>query len=250
MLKISAVIPTCDRKIEFLLDAVKSVDCQSYKCWEIIVVDNGLNKVPDEILPHHVKIYSLPPRVGASRARNFGAAMASGTILAFLDDDDWWDVNFVKHAILMLEEKNVGCVYGRKDISYNGEQRHYKVPTTETLTVPVLLRSNPGTGGQNLLVRKDLFWRVGGFAEELPVSNDKAFALDVLLSGERIAAASTAVAILRSHDEERLRQRRLSRLRFVWRYRKLYGVSGALVTTARILVAFATERLSLIVKKK
>ena len=82
---ISVIIPTCDRPLAFLHEAIVSVLEQSHTPHEVIVVDNGINVVDLAELPEGVTVYRLPPRVGASRSRNFGAAMATGTHLAFLD---------------------------------------------------------------------------------------------------------------------------------------------------------------------
>lgn len=232
---ISVIIPTCDRPAEFLHEAVVSVFEQSHLPHEVIVVDNGISDVDPSVLPEGVTVYRLPPRVGASRSRNFGAAMATGTHLAFLDDDDWWDKDFLRETWLVLQTEGTRCVYGRKDIYRDGHVERYKCPSEDTLTIPVLLRRNPGTGGQNLLIEKKLFWQVGGFTEYLRVSNDKSFAIDVLATRERVSIAYKAAAILRPHDGPRLRNEKKHRLRFIWRYRHLYGTVGALRKALRLI---------------
>lgn len=232
---ISAIIPTCDRPLDFLLTAIQSAQTQSLPPHEVIVVDNGIRPVDAASLPPDVRLLRLPPRSGASRSRNFGAAMAQGTHLAFLDDDDWWDVDFLKETAQVLKAEGTRCVYGRKDVFRDGQVQRYKCPTPQTLTIPVLLRRNPGTGGQNLLIEKELFFHVGGFTDTMRVSNDKAFVLDVLLSGAKVSVAPAAAAVLRAHDGPRLRGERIQRLRFVWRYRRLYGPMGTLTQSAKIV---------------
>lgn len=225
---ISVIIPTCDRPTEFLYSAIDSVINQSLAPAEIILVDNGTHNVDSAALCEGVTLYRLKPRVGPSRARNFGAAMAKGSHLAFLDDDDWWDERFLEETWAVLQAEGVHCVYGRKDLFREGRVVRYKCPTPETLTIPVLLRRNPGTGGQNLLIEKALFWRVGGFDERLVTSEDKALALEVLRSGEKIGIATEAATILRLHDGLRARQARHRKLNFIWKYRNLLGIGGVL----------------------
>ena len=227
---ISVIIPTCDRPAEFLREAIESVLAQTLPPSEVIVVDNGTRDADPTALPDGVTLYRLPPRVGPSQARNFGAAMAKGTHLGFIDDDDWWDADFLREAWAVLEAEEVRCVYGRKDRYRDGLIERYKCPSPETLTIPVLLRRNPGTGGQNLLVEKALFWRVGGFDERLRTSEDKAFAIEVLRFGEKICIAPEAIAILRSHDGLRARQARLHKVLFSWKYRKFLGIGGLVAT--------------------
>ena len=216
---ITVIIPTCDRPAEFLREAIDSVLAQTLPPSEVIVVDNGTRDADPAALPDGVTLYRLPPRVGPSRARNFGAAMAKGTHLAFLDDDDWWDADFLREAWLVLQAEGAGGVYGRLDCFQNGKIETFKCPTVETLSIPILLRRNPGTSGQNLLIEKLLFWRVGGFNERLLTSEDKAIAIDCLLNRERISVAPKAIAIIREHNGSRLSKNLLGRLNFIWRYR-------------------------------
>lgn len=239
---ISVIIPTCDRPYEFLREAIESVQSQSLMPTEVIVVDNGINDVECGALPEGVIFYRLPPRVGASRARNFGAAMATGTHLAFLDDDDWWDVDFLLEAWKVLQAEGTRCVYGRKDVYRNGQVERYKCPSAETLTISFLLRKNPGTGGQNLLIEKIFFWQVGGFNEYLRVSNDKAFAIDVLLTGEKVSIAHNAVAVLRPHEGSRLRNEKKHRLKFIWKYRNLYGKPAAVRKAFLVIAGIALDK--------
>ena len=238
---ISVIIPTCDRPATFLHEAIASVLGQSYVPHEVIIVDNGIDDIDISALPQGVIVYRLPPRVGASRSRNFGAAMATGTHLAFLDDDDWWDKDFLRETWSVMQAEGTRCVYGRKDVFRDGRVERYKCPSEETLTIPVLLRRNPGTGGQNLLIEKNFFWRVGGFTEHLRVSNDKAFAIDVLETGEKVSIAYNAAAILRPHDGPRLRNEKKYRLRFIWRYRHLYGTLGALSKALRLIAGIIAD---------
>ncbi|WP_114966646.1 glycosyltransferase family 2 protein [Alkalilacustris brevis] len=220
---ISVIIPTCDRPAEFLRAAIGSALAQSLPPHEVIVVDNGTIDADPAAIPAGVTLHRLPPRVGPSRARNFGAAMASGTHLAFLDDDDWWDKDFLREAWAVLQAEGARCVYGRKDVFRDGRIARYKCPSPETLTIPVLLRRNPGTGGINLLIEKALFWRIGGFDEWLIVGEDISLPLEVLRTGERIAVAPAAAAIVRQHDGGRLTGRFMVRSRRVWKYRRLLG---------------------------
>lgn len=233
---ISVVIPTCDRPAEYLLAAVDSVMAQTLPAGEIIIVDNGSRDAIVKAWPRGVVFYRLPPRIGPSRARNFGAAMAQGTHIAFLDDDDWWDADFLREAWAMLEREGARCVYGRKDRFRNSRVERYKCLTPETLSIEVLLHRNPGVGGQNLLIDKTLFWEVGGMRNDLRISEDKALAIDLLELGHTIVVAPEATAILREHDGDRARHMRVHKLLFVWRYRHLLGFRGLMASACEVFL--------------
>lgn len=236
MIKISTIIPTCDRPAQYLREALESIRTQSFPASEILVVDNGTVSVCASDFPSGVKLFRLPPRVGPSRARNFGAAMAQGTHLAFLDDDDWWDADFLKEATNVLQNEGVRCVYGRKDLYRQGRIEPYKCPSIETLTVPNLLRRNPGTGGQNLLIEKELFWKIGGLKVDLKTSEDKALAIDILQLGHKIGIAPKAAAIFRDHPGARASQNVIGRLKFIFKYHSLASPIIVLSISSSILI--------------
>ena len=92
---ISVIVPTCDRP-GLLLQAIESITLQTYRPIEIIICDNGLVPVNQKALePYDINYYYISPRVGASKARNFGVERSNGRFLAFLDDDDTWDKDFL-----------------------------------------------------------------------------------------------------------------------------------------------------------
>jgi glycosyltransferase involved in cell wall biosynthesis len=219
---ISVIIPTADRPPAYLRQAVDSVLAQTLPPAEILVMDNGARPVDPQVLPEGVRLERLPPLVGPSRARNAGAAMARGSHLAFLDDDDWWDPGFLLEVARVAEAGRHRIVYGRKDKSFDGATiRPGKAPKPADMTLEVMLRRNPCTGGQNLYIEAGLFAQIGGFDERLRYAEDRALALEALLAGERIGCAPDAVAILRQHSGPRLRHHPGRRARFVWKYRRL-----------------------------
>lgn len=233
---ITVIIPTCDRPADFLRQSVLSALHQSLVPSEIIIVDNGRvdADLGDLLENDSITLLRIPPRVGPSRARNAGAAMAKSNYIAFLDDDDWWDVHFLREAMSAMQAENARCVYGRKDIVRNNRVEPYKCPEPATLTIPVLLRRNPGTGGQNLMIEKRLFWYIGGFDESLKTSEDKSIAIEVLLSGNTIAIAPNAAAIMRPHEGVRARQAYSHKLLFIWKYRHLLGQRATIIEVLRI----------------
>jgi glycosyltransferase involved in cell wall biosynthesis len=232
---ISVIIPTCDRP-ELLSEAIASVLSQTLPPREILIIDNGLTPVSEADLPQVVRVYRIAPRAGPSRARNFGAAIARGKHLAFLDDDDWWDRDFLLEARTVMASEKVRCVYGRKMACLEGALTPYKLASPNELTVFTLLRRNPGTGGMNLLIERRLYLSIGGFDDRLSLSEDRALALEVVLSGDRIATAPKAIAVVRHHNGGRLRQRHLRKLSFVWKYRRHYSPIQFSLATGRILL--------------
>ncbi|MBI4470320.1 MAG: glycosyltransferase [Acidobacteria bacterium] len=87
----SVVIPTYNRA-HLLPQALESVFTQSFKDYEIIVVDDGsTDGTLDYIrsLNGDLKVLTQPNR-GPGAARNVGISVAKGDYVAFLDSDDLW----------------------------------------------------------------------------------------------------------------------------------------------------------------
>ena len=92
--KVSVVIPTYNRP-EFLERALASVMAQTFRDFEIIIVQNGRGrssqKIAEKFLERGITVrYFYLPAANAVRARNLGIQQAEGDFVAFLDDDDEW----------------------------------------------------------------------------------------------------------------------------------------------------------------
>lgn len=90
---LSVVIPTRNRA-RMVGEAVESALCQQNGEVEVIVVDDGSTDDTANVLARNfasrIHVLRLPHRRGAGAARNAGVRLASGELLAFLDDDDLW----------------------------------------------------------------------------------------------------------------------------------------------------------------
>ena len=112
---ISVIIPTYNR-FSYLKNAIESVLSQTYKNFEIIVVNDGSTQKDyyEKKLPNNVKLINLETNqqnligfVSEGYIRNFGIKAASGTYLAFLDDDDIWLPEKLEIQLELLKETNL-----------------------------------------------------------------------------------------------------------------------------------------------
>ena len=109
---VSVIIPSYNR-FEYLLNAVNSVKDQTYKNYEIIVVnDESSQKEYYENTIEDINLINIKkkdyPDWGGSRQplRNIGAEVAKGEYLAFLDDDDIWMKNKLELQIKEMLKNN------------------------------------------------------------------------------------------------------------------------------------------------
>ncbi|WP_228852268.1 glycosyltransferase family 2 protein [Aegicerativicinus sediminis] len=101
-----SVIITVYNKTEFIQDTLKSAFGQTFKDFEIIVINDGstddsLDKIR-ELQNEKTKIINQENR-GVSAARNKGAEIALGDYLAFLDGDDLWLPNHLEVLFKLIE---------------------------------------------------------------------------------------------------------------------------------------------------
>lgn len=112
--KLSVIIPAYNIA-EYIAEALDSVLSQTFKDFEIIVINDGspdtgefekvLEKYSDEI------IYLVQENVGCGPARNVAIGHSRGELLAFLDGDDVWLPEFLESQINFLEENSYDLVY-------------------------------------------------------------------------------------------------------------------------------------------
>ncbi len=91
---ISVIVPVYN-SARYLAEALQSVRDQSYRNFEIIVVDDGSTDESARIAQDFVQIgddarYFYQQNAGCGAARNAGILRARGELLAFLDSDDLW----------------------------------------------------------------------------------------------------------------------------------------------------------------
>jgi len=88
----SVIIPTYNRE-QFLKKAIQSVLKQTFKSFELIVIDDGSTDHSKDIVTQFNDdriIYCYQGNQGVAHARNRGLEMVRGRFIAFLDSDDWW----------------------------------------------------------------------------------------------------------------------------------------------------------------
>lgn len=207
---VSVIIPTRLTRPALLGEAVASVLRQTCLPAELIVViDAGIASAESmssqfplsDAIATRLLFTGIPDGAGVSTARNLGADAATGTHLAFLDDDDYWLPNMLE--CFEPSAPDVGlCAFFKHQL--DGTIVPEKVPPAH-LHPRKFLVCNPGLRGSNLLIRRDLFHEVGGFAPDLPALNDLDFG--IRLSTKRpvqYVRVCDPRVVIRSHCGSRL----------------------------------------------
>lgn len=105
--RVSVVVATRDRRPQ-LARALASVDAQTFRDLETVVVDDGSADSTAAWLREHrpaVRTVALETPGGAAAARNRGIAAARGELIAFLDDDDAWGADYLAAQVAQLDAR-------------------------------------------------------------------------------------------------------------------------------------------------
>ncbi|MCC6346200.1 MAG: glycosyltransferase, partial [Nitrospirales bacterium] len=131
---VSVIIPTCNRPAA-LREALASVLAQTYRSFEIIVVNDGGVDISEIVRSCNGegKIVSLrhEERRGCSAARNTALRAAQGRYIAYLDDDDIYYPDHLETAVAFLVNTDCSVVY-TDSLYATREWVHDRYVTTRT----------------------------------------------------------------------------------------------------------------------
>ncbi len=208
---VSVIIPT-RRRPRLLAQAVQSVLSQYLQPVELIVVDDASPRSDAEAALGGLRTCAdVPVRVvagpgrGPAAARNTGLETATGELVAFLDDDDWWLPQKLAWQVewfllrrglgalgtLWMEAARAGLGLGRR----RAPQR------LRAVSLGKLVRANR-LATSSVVARRDCVARLGGFNESLPLAQDWDLWLRMVETAE-IAILPARLVVYRRHDRQR-----------------------------------------------
>lgn len=108
---VSVIIPTFNSE-KYISDTIISVQNQTYKNWEILLVDDCSIDETQKIITtflmdKRIQFYPLEKNSGTGVARNFALANAKGKYIAFLDADDLWKPEKLEKQIHFMQTNNL-----------------------------------------------------------------------------------------------------------------------------------------------
>lgn len=117
---ISIITPSYNSSI-FIGETIRSVICQTFDEWEMIIVDDCSTDSSIEVIQSFVdqdpriKLIQLTENSGAAVARNKAIEAAQGRYIAFLDSDDAWLPNKLEKQIAFIEGNNYPFTFAAYD---------------------------------------------------------------------------------------------------------------------------------------
>lgn len=107
-----------------------------------------------------------------------------GTYVAFLDDDDAWEVDYLRKSMEAAERESFDFVYAGVVRHERAEDPGFLLSIPASLTVSQFLATNPHVQGSNMIVRLSCLLRAGGFDENMPSTTDRDLCIRLLDLGD------------------------------------------------------------------
>lgn len=217
---VSVIIPVYNSE-KYLEKCIKSILKQSYKDFEIIIVNDGSTDRSYEICEkyakksNNIKLFSHNNR-GVSYSRNVGIEKSSGDYLLFVDSDDWLEENAIKILMEKINE-NVDMVIFNY---YINEREIFHIHNDKKLKSNValqnLFKSNYGRGYLwNKIYKKEIIEKNNlRFDEKIAMCEDLLFNYQYILCVEDVLYIKNSLYhykyVLGSSSHSKVNERYLS----------------------------------------
>ncbi|GAB6991501.1 glycosyltransferase [Paenibacillus pini] len=189
----------------YIDQALQSALSQSYAPIEIIVVDDGSTMHTERIQPYLPHIHYLgKANGGTASALNHGIRFAAGEYIAWLSSDDVFYPDKIHNQIYYMLEHYAWISHTNFNYLNNQSQiTHHRAGYICTNDILDFYRSflegNP-VNGCTVMMKKDLFYRVGMFNEQLTYTHDLDLWRRVIQAGISFPYLDEALVGYRWHD--------------------------------------------------
>ena len=167
-----SVLLTCYNHIRYLPEALEGVRRQTFRDYEILAIDDGSTDGTREWLSEQPDIRCVfnETNLGTYETLNVGLRLASGELIAVLNDDDVWMPEKLERQVALLDSHSgVGLVHtGGNFIDGEGKRREgnplgFAFPRFETGDILLGLVYENKIIASAALARRDCFNQLGGF---------------------------------------------------------------------------------------
>ena len=212
---VSVIIPTFNRSYCLPL-AISSVLVQSYKKFEVIIVDDNstdntsqiCRKFGDEF-GDKIQYIRNEKNLGPSSSRNIGIDLAKGKYITFLDSDDLYYLDKIQLQVELMErDSSIGFCYGHfattHDIFDRSQFRYHSWNCSLDLYPTFLLPKNYYVVTPAVMLRADLLRRTSGFDCSLKICEDLELWSRILLE-TRAACITKPIVVIHVRNDENIR---------------------------------------------
>ena len=150
------------KKSEFIFESINSILNQSFKTFEIIIIDDELSEdslkvlAKIEKLDSRIKIFRNKKNLGAGQSRNNAINLCRGEYVAFCDCDDLWKPKKLERQIKFMREFDLNFCFTSYEIINNQNLRVGFREAKKNLSFKQL-RNSCDIGLSTVIIKKDVF---------------------------------------------------------------------------------------------
>lgn len=199
----------------FIKDTINSILVQTYKNWELIIVNDGssddsLSEVK-KITDNRMQVYTIE-NSGAAFARNFGFKKASGQFIKFIDADDLINPDMI-NSQLEIAKNNQDCIIsGKWGRFYSNDIGTFKLNPEECWKDMKPLEWIYSSWKENqsmtqpgiFLIPRTIIHKAGLWNEKLSLIDDFDFFTRIILSSNGVLFCENAILSYRSGSHNTL----------------------------------------------
>lgn len=224
MIKVSVVVPVYNIDAKYFHKCMNSILEQSFKDFEVILVDdgstNGVEKLCDKYAERYSNFYVVHQNnKGISGARNSGTRIAKGKYLIYIDPDDWWEGNTLRFLYENMEKHSLDILIFSYFDNYGLEQTERRLWNTQETVYVELSKEQikkcqigildeqrnimPGCFGSPCMhmARLEFIRSIKlEFPEYIKKSEDLIYDLHLLSKAERVGALDISLYHYRHHS--------------------------------------------------
>lgn len=196
---VSVIIPVYNRK-KLITRAIKSVLSQTYKNFEIIIIDDASTDETKKVVVEFNDIILLDNKnkPGPAGARNTGIEFAKGKYLAFLDSDDYWAPDKLQKQITAMQKENIQFSFtGVSFENYSGDN-DFNIPEKGFIFKELIQKSFICTS--SVILKKEVTQKTGLFDENIFGTEDLDLWLRVAFSFQALYIQEPLVTYTRNDD--------------------------------------------------
>ncbi|CUP17444.1 glycosyltransferase family 2 protein [Clostridium disporicum] len=209
--KISIIIPTYNRRLQ-LLECINSILKQTYKNFEIIVVDDCSTDETEEYISkllsdNRIKYLKNLKNSGPGYSRKVGFEKSSGEFIIFCDDDDYYiDSNYFTDAINIFKDGEISLICSNTFTHFEKENtfKFLDINFDNTICVEEYLENfqykymKPNSTFSAIFRKNKL---VNGDLKNMKMVNDSSIYMRGLISGGKVFVNRKIIGVYRVHSQ-------------------------------------------------
>lgn len=190
--KVSVVIPNYNSE-DYIHRCIDSLLNQSFKDFELIIIDDGSTDNSGMIADHYASTHSCVKVIhqansGVSAARQVGLTAARGKYVTFVDPDDWVEPDMLQCLVGKAEQEDVDILFCDFFIDFSPSSREIglqKPPSSQLKTLREMVKGNLHGSTCNKLYRLSIISnRNITFPDNISFCEDLWFNCKLLMSGD------------------------------------------------------------------